>query len=265
MSELSWRRPVTLQDVAAATGNGTQLAANDLGAMSVEITGTFSGTLTFEGSQDNSNWFPIPARNRSTDVSATTTTGTGLYEVDLRGIYQFRARISTYTSGNITVKAVAIPCLSPSPSSIATLSGALPAGNNNIGDVDIASLPNEGQQTMANSISVAVASDQSAVPVSGTVTSTPVTSSTANTPSIASAATALAANSSRKSWSIQNLGTNPLFVRFGAGASSSVFHFVLKAGLANDDGLAGLLTDDSWLGIVSIAGTSPRYTVSELT
>ena len=31
-------------------------------------------------------------------------------------------------------------------------------------------LPNEGQQTMANSISVAVASDQSAVPVSGTVT-----------------------------------------------------------------------------------------------
>lgn len=46
---------------------------------------------------------------------------------------------------------------------------ALPAGTNNIGDVDIASLPNEGQQTMANSISVAVASDQSAIPVSGTV------------------------------------------------------------------------------------------------
>jgi hypothetical protein len=49
--------------------------------------------------------------------------------------------------------------------------GALPAGNNNIGDVDIvtlpdvtiAALPNEGQQTMANSISVAIASDQSAV------------------------------------------------------------------------------------------------------
>lgn len=47
---------------------------------------------------------------------------------------------------------------------------ALPAGNNNIGDVDIASLPNEGQQTMANSISVAIASNQSAVPVSGPLT-----------------------------------------------------------------------------------------------
>lgn len=36
--------------------------------------------------------------------------------------------------------------------------------------VTIGSLPNEGQQTMANSISVVVASDQSAIPVSGTVT-----------------------------------------------------------------------------------------------
>lgn len=47
-----------------------------------------------------------------------------------------------------------------------TIDAAIPAGTNNIGDVDIASLPNEGQQTMANSISVAVASDQSAIAVS---------------------------------------------------------------------------------------------------
>ena len=33
-------------------------------------------------------------------------------------------------------------------------------------DATITSLPDEGQQTMANSISVAIASDQSAVPVS---------------------------------------------------------------------------------------------------
>ena len=36
---------------------------------------------------------------------------------------------------------------------------AIPAGNNNIGDVDIATLPNEGTQTAANSISVTIASD----------------------------------------------------------------------------------------------------------
>lgn len=37
-------------------------------------------------------------------------------------------------------------------------------------NVNVTGLPNEGQQTMANSISVAIASDQSAVPISGTVT-----------------------------------------------------------------------------------------------
>jgi hypothetical protein len=39
-------------------------------------------------------------------------------------------------------------------------------------NVNVTGLPNEGQQTMANSISVAIASDQSAVPVSGTVAAT---------------------------------------------------------------------------------------------
>lgn len=55
---------------------------------------------------------------------------------------------------------------------------ALVAGSANIGDVDIASLPNEGQQTMANSISVAVASDQSAVPVSAASLPLPAGAST---------------------------------------------------------------------------------------
>lgn len=97
------------------------------------------------------------------------------------------------------------------------------------------------------------------------VTSWSPQSSTANTPSIASAATALAANSNRKSWRIQNLGQNPLFVRLGVGASTTVFHIVLNAGTNNDDGTGGILEDDSWVGLVSIAGTSPRYTATELT
>lgn len=88
-----------------------------------------------------------------------------------------------------------------------------------------------------------------------------------NTPSIASAATALAANAARIGWSIQNLGQNALFVRLGTGASSSVFHYVLKAGSANDDGLGGFVsqTDGAvFTGLISIAGTSPRYTMMEM-
>jgi hypothetical protein len=90
----------------------------------------------------------------------------------------------------------------------------------------------------------------------------------ANTPEILSAATALAANSQRGAWMIQNLGQNPLFVRLGAGATTSVFHVVLKAATANDDGTGGSFAQEAgtiFTGLISIAGTSPRYVVTELT
>ena len=93
------------------------------------------------------------------------------------------------------------------------------------------------------------------------------TTGNANTPSIASDTTALAANTKRIAWHIQNLGQNPLFVRLGASASTTVFHFILKAGTANDDGIGGICSNSEgvvYTGVITIAGTSPRYTVLEL-
>lgn len=85
-------------------------------------------------------------------------------------------------------------------------------------------------------------------------------------PSIASATTALAANTGRVGWLIQNLGTNPLFVRLGAGASATVFNIVLAAGTVNDNGTGGLFAQTEgiiYTGVISIAGTAPRYTITE--
>ena len=92
--------------------------------------------------------------------------------------------------------------------------------------------------------------------------------STSSTPSIASAATALAANKDRASFIIQNLGQNPLFVRFGDGASTTLFNIILKAGTANDDGIGGVFEKNigsMYTGIITIAGTNPRYVATELT
>lgn len=97
----------------------------------------------------------------------------------------------------------------------------------------------------------------------GTIVST----QNSNTPAIVSGATALEANPARVAWSIQNLGTNALFVRLGAGGSSSVFHVVLKAGSVNDDGTGGAVSQEAgavYNGIITIAGTSPRYVVTEM-
>ncbi len=90
---------------------------------------------------------------------------------------------------------------------------------------------------------------------------------TANTPSIASDATALAANTERRAWEITNLGQNVLYVRLADSASTTVFHFALKKGTANDDGLGGSVGQSAgtiYSGIITIAGTSPRYTMMEL-
>lgn len=98
----------------------------------------------------------------------------------------------------------------------------------------------------------------------GTVTST----QNINTPAIlTSAGTALAANAARIGWSIQNVGQNPLFVLMGPAASTSVFHFVLKGGTGDSDGLGGSLSfmDGAiYNGIITIAGSSPKAVVSEL-
>ena len=94
---------------------------------------------------------------------------------------------------------------------------------------------------------------------------TPVRST--SVPAISSATTALAANPGRMGWLIQNLGTNPLFVRMGTGASVTVLNVVLAAGTVNDNGTGGLYAQTEGLiyrGVITIAGVVPRYTISEI-
>lgn len=89
----------------------------------------------------------------------------------------------------------------------------------------------------------------------------------ANTPSIVtSAGDVLAANLNRRFFSIQNVGTNPIFVLLGTGASSSVFHAVIKGGTADSDGLGGSYSTGvvCYQGVVSIAGTTPKVVITEM-
>jgi hypothetical protein len=80
------------------------------------------------------------------------------------------------------------------------------------------------------------------------------------------ATTALAANSAREFFMIQNQGTNPLFVRFGASAASNAYHFILKGSTGAADGTGGSFSSANvvYRGVVTIAGTEPSYSVVEL-
>lgn len=94
----------TLQDAATAIGNGTAIESRGASAVSVQVTGTFVGTVTFQGTIDGANWIALEATNANDDSRATTATAPGIYSIVLHGCVQFRARISAYTSGSITVK-----------------------------------------------------------------------------------------------------------------------------------------------------------------
>ena len=110
---------MTMQDAATATGNGTALvvgvsAANpgaNLGAVGVQIVGTFSATITFEATTDGTNWTSIMATELADDSRATTATAAGHYTILYGSAVRIRARISSYSSGSVTVKARLIPGL----------------------------------------------------------------------------------------------------------------------------------------------------------
>ena len=85
---------------------------------------------------------------------------------------------------------------------------------------------------------------------------------------LTAAGTALAAHEARMSYKIQNLDTDPLFVKEGTGASVTDFNYILAGGTAPDDG-EGASYDSTaghvYTGIITVAGTTPRFIASERT
>jgi hypothetical protein len=97
----------TMQNAAAATGNGTSLDLYGKATAILEITGSFSAAVTFEASVDGgSTWhvvnYSVLAGTGLPGITPTTTTG--LFAIPCAGIGLLRARISSYSTGNVTVK-----------------------------------------------------------------------------------------------------------------------------------------------------------------
>jgi hypothetical protein len=91
-----------------------------------------------------------------------------------------------------------------------------------------------------------------------------VSTQATNTPSIiagngSSAVTLLAANQARIGFSIQNVGTTTAYILFGASASSTVYHYAVKGGSSDNDGLGGSIsffTGAVYDGIITVYGAS---------
>ena len=88
----------------AAAAQVVTLPLNGQSAWTGSITGIWVGTITWEGTIDGINYFPINAVSASTSSPQTTTTVNGLYRITPWGLTQMRANMSAFTSGSASIK-----------------------------------------------------------------------------------------------------------------------------------------------------------------
>jgi len=111
---------------------------NNAGDTTIQVTGTYVGTLTVQVSQDGVSWFQDQGIISITSgvVSATIpANSTGVYQVGVEGCRYMQVEASAWTSGSASV----IFRVASTDSSVALDTG-LPAGTNLIGAVNLSQL-----------------------------------------------------------------------------------------------------------------------------
>jgi hypothetical protein len=184
----------TLQTAQAGADPGTALSllGNSAVVFTLAATG-YTGTVNWEGSEDGTNYDPISTTQLGTSTIVTSValsgaTSTHLYEASVAGLQKVRARTSSASGGSVTITAHAVPVAY----NTRTVNANLVAGTAVIGSTTIqatsgtalgADVTNSelrvsnyvktsaagdtaltlGQATMANSLPVAIASNQGAI------------------------------------------------------------------------------------------------------
>jgi len=97
-----------LQTAATANGNGSSVVVSTQGTLNLTINcSACSGgtTINFEATSDGSNWTFLRGKlsGTTTFASSTQTAGITQWEVPVAGYDSFRARISAYSAGTVTV------------------------------------------------------------------------------------------------------------------------------------------------------------------
>jgi len=91
--------------VTAPTACATYALDSQTGGLAISVAGTWTGTLTFEGTANGSVWTSLLATNLATGASATTTTASGLFTVTNAGVVGVRVRATGAITGAALVTA----------------------------------------------------------------------------------------------------------------------------------------------------------------
>lgn len=107
----AWAVTASAQTLAGGslTTNGQALTAGishggaPVVGVSVQVTGTWTGTLTFQGSVDGSNFVSILATNLTSGASVTTTTASGAFSITNAGFRSIRVSATAAMTGTAVV------------------------------------------------------------------------------------------------------------------------------------------------------------------
>lgn len=69
--------------------------------VAIQLAGTFTATVSFEGTVDGANWVALNLTPSNSATPASTATAVGVWSGNVGGYSQVRARVSAYTSGTI--------------------------------------------------------------------------------------------------------------------------------------------------------------------
>lgn len=90
---------VPINATFTAVSQNRDITSPNSGTSVVQLTGTWSGTLIVEGSNDETTFLTIPVMNSVSYVFSDTMTANGIFIVNTNGYENIRVRSSTWTSG----------------------------------------------------------------------------------------------------------------------------------------------------------------------
>lgn len=147
----------------SALNTAAMLEVSGFGGVAVQIQGTFSGEVTFEASVQGVDFAPFRVVPSNNSTAVTTATAAGLWTGSTVGYKVVRVRMSDYTNGSAVVFLKAV---------LASPGGS--GGGGGVGsDVNLIEVGGSaialGETTMANSFPVVIASDQTPIPITGSI------------------------------------------------------------------------------------------------
>ena len=100
----------SLSNILNALNSNVTIVLGGQATLGINVSGT-AGTLTlsFEATIDNSTWFPVTMTPATEGSTVTSTSADGQWVGSVSGYYAVRARVSSFTSGSMTVSVVITP------------------------------------------------------------------------------------------------------------------------------------------------------------